>query len=371
MKQKTYNIPAITKFQQKYQTNKAKPQQLKIASINTQRGTAIYGNWKMNPSTVEEAVALSHDIMLKLDPYFKTKPATAEVGICPPSGLMTIVNGMLLDSRAAKPVQIGAQNIHHEKKGAFTGEMSASLVKSLGASCVIIGHSERRGGQSAYESNKQINQKLNLAIDSKLLPIFCIGETLKEKELGKKYDILATQLFEGLKGLKEKIKSGNEMIIAYEPVWAIGTGKTATSKDAQDTIFYIRRFLSHLIGIEKALKIRIQYGGSMNEKNAMELLSQPDIDGGLIGGASLKAPEFSKIVQAADVKQKIHQDEKAATEAIKQFNLIQANALERLQKAKISRSRFYDTTEAMLKDLKAKKQLQQPTQIEIKPRASV
>ena len=187
-------------------------------------------------------------------------------------------------------VHLGAQNVHFAEKGAYTGEISAAMLKEYGVEYVIIGHSERR--QYFGETDETVNKRTLAALSAGLTPIVCIGETLEEREGGRTEAVLDRQIEEGMKGIDDISK----IVIAYEPVWAIGTGRTATAEQANETIGYIRRKVASVFCPKCAEKVRIQYGGSMNAGNAASLMAMPEIDGGLIGGASLKAPDFSAIV---------------------------------------------------------------------------
>ena len=189
-------------------------------------------------------------------------------------------------------IKIGAQNMHWEEKGAYTGEVSGKMLKSIGVEYVIIGHSERR--QYFSETDETVNKKIKAAFANSLKPIVCVGETLEQREAGKTEEIITTQTKLALEGLtNEQVQN---TIIAYEPIWAIGTGKTATSEDANNSIKAIRNKISEIYGKNVADSVIIQYGGSVKSSNAKELFTTSDIDGGLVGGASLKAEEFSKIV---------------------------------------------------------------------------
>ncbi len=248
----------------------------------------ICGNWKMN-GTLEETSAILGGIVGLWDDAFRK----VEIAICPP---FTSI-GLALDKLSGRGVQIavGAQNCNSETKGAFTGEISARMLAETGCTYVIIGHSERR--TIFNESNELINKKIKAALDVGLKPILCIGESHEERELAQTYEVLLHQLTEGLRGVDA---SQVKMItIAYEPIWAIGTGRTATPEIAQDSHSYIRAELATLYDETLAAQIIIQYGGSMNAANAASLLAQPDIDGGLIGGAALDAKAFIAIVEAA------------------------------------------------------------------------
>ncbi len=212
--------------------------------------------------------------------------ATCDVVVCVPAIDIPAVSEALKGTN----IRLGAENVHFAEKGAYTGEISAAMLKEYGVEYVIIGHSERR--QYFGETDETVNKRTLTALSAGLTPIVCVGETLEERETGKTEAVLHRQLKEGLKGVEDLTK----LVIAYEPVWAIGTGKTATAAQANETIGYIRKTLGELFCEKCAAKVRIQYGGSMNAGNCKELMAQEEIDGGLIGGASLKAPDFSAIV---------------------------------------------------------------------------
>lgn len=212
--------------------------------------------------------------------------ATCDVVVCVPAIDIPAVSEALKGTN----IRLGAENVHFAEKGAYTGEISAAMLKEYGVEYVIIGHSERR--QYFGETDETVNKRTLTALTAGLTPIVCVGETLEERETGKTENVLHRQLEEGLKGVEDLTK----LVIAYEPVWAIGTGKTATAAQANETIGYIRKTLGELFCEKCAAKVRIQYGGSMNAGNCKELMAQDEIDGGLIGGASLKAPDFSAIV---------------------------------------------------------------------------
>ena len=214
------------------------------------------------------------------------KEATCDVVVCVPAIDIPAVSEALKGTN----IRLGAENVHFAEKGAYTGEISAAMLKEYGVEYVIIGHSERR--QYFGETDETVNKRTLTALNAGLTPIVCVGETLEERETGKTENVLHRQLEEGLKGVEDLTK----LVIAYEPVWAIGTGKTATAAQANETIGYIRKTLGELFCEKCAAKVRIQYGGSMNAGNCKELMAQEEIDGGLIGGASLKAPDFSAIV---------------------------------------------------------------------------
>lgn len=212
--------------------------------------------------------------------------ATCDVVVCVPAIDIPAVSEALKGTN----IRLGAENVHFAEKGAYTGEISAAMLKEYGVEYVIIGHSERR--QYFGETDETVNKRTLTALNAGLTPIVCVGETLEERETGKTENVLHRQLEKGLKGVEDLTK----LVIAYEPVWAIGTGKTATAAQANETIGYIRKTLGELFCEKCAAKVRIQYGGSMNAGNCKELMAQEEIDGGLIGGASLKAPDFSAIV---------------------------------------------------------------------------
>ncbi len=238
----------------------------------------IAGNWKMN-MTAESGAAL----IKELRPL--VKEAKCDVALCVPA---ILIPAMVKAAKGSR-IKIGAENVHWAEKGAFTGEISVSMLKEYGVKYVIIGHSERR--QYFGETDETVNKRTLAALAGGLTPIVCVGETLEERESGKTNAVLDRQLEEGLKGVEDLTK----LVIAYEPVWAIGTGRTATDEQAEETIGYIRKKLSKLFSRKEANRVRIQYGGSMNAKNCKGLMAQPDIDGGLIGGASLTT-DFATIV---------------------------------------------------------------------------
>ncbi|MBE5732570.1 MAG: triose-phosphate isomerase [Clostridiales bacterium] len=247
------------------------------------RKPIIAGNWKMN-NTQAEAVELINALKPLVADVTKT-----DVVVCVP---YTCIEKVKKAVRGSK-IKVGAENVAWADKGAFTGEISANMLKEVGAEYVIIGHSERR--QYFGETDKTVNMRTVQALKNDLKPIVCVGETLDEREGGITNKVLDTQLYGAFEGFtQDDIK---KVVIAYEPVWAIGTGKTATSEQANDTIKYIRKVLAKMFTRPVANKVRIQYGGSMNPKNASELMAMSDIDGGLIGGASLKAEDFSKVVK--------------------------------------------------------------------------
>ena len=243
------------------------------------RKPIIAGNWKMN-NTASEGVALIE----ALKPL--VKDANCEVVACVPAIDIPAVSEAVKGTN----IQLGAQNVHFEIKGAYTGEISANMLKEYGVKYVIIGHSERR--QYFGETDETVNKRTHAALNAGLIPIVCIGELLEERESGKTEEVLDRQIVEGMKGIDDISK----IVIAYEPVWAIGTGKTATPEQANETIGYIRKKVAETFCPKCAEKVRIQYGGSMNAGNCKQLMAMSEIDGGLIGGASLKAPDFATIV---------------------------------------------------------------------------
>jgi triosephosphate isomerase len=246
----------------------------------------ICGNWKMH-KTSSEAVALVRELRLRLN-------TQVQVGIAPPFTALSKVKEALVGS----PIQLFAQNCHHEKQGAFTGEVSAPMLAEVGCDGVILGHSERR--QYFAETDEGVNKKLKAAIEAGLHPIVCVGETLQERESNRTWEVVSRQVRGALAGISPA--QIGALTLAYEPVWAIGTGKTATTSQAQEVHGQIRGLLRELAGAQPAEAVRIQYGGSVKPENAAELLSQPDIDGALVGGASLKAEDFARIIAGAGAK---------------------------------------------------------------------
>lgn len=245
------------------------------------RRKVIAGNWKMN-MLPNEAI----NFIEELTPL--VSDTKNEVILCVP---YTDLFYSLLNVQGTN-IKIGAQNMHWEEKGAYTGEISAQMLKSIGVEYVIIGHSERR--QYFAETDETVNKKVKAAHKYGLKPIVCVGETLEQKEAGETTNVITTQTKLALEGLTKEQVEGT--IIAYEPIWAIGTGKTATSEDANNSIKEIRKEIAKNYGQEVADRVIIQYGGSVKSGNAKELFTTSDIDGGLVGGASLKADEFAKIV---------------------------------------------------------------------------
>ena len=245
------------------------------------RKPIIAGNWKMNmtPAEAERLVA-------ELIPL--VKDAACEVVVCPPYVDLALVGKLLVGTN----IKLGAQNIHWAPKGAFTGEISADMLLAMGVSHAIVGHSERR--QYFGETDETVNKRAKAALEANITPIICVGESLEQREGGVTETIVSKQTVAALAGFsaEDVVRS----VVAYEPIWAIGTGKTATNEDANTTIKVIRDAIAGVYGQKVADEVRIQYGGSMNAKNATELMAMPEIDGGLIGGASLKSEDFSKVV---------------------------------------------------------------------------
>lgn len=249
------------------------------------RKKIIAGNWKMN-KTPSEAKALAAAIAEK------AANAACDVVVCPTAVCLPGV----IDAVQGSNVKVGAQNVHFKESGAYTGEIAANMLTDIGAEYVIIGHSERR--QYFGGTDETVNLRTKAALAGGLKPIVCVGESLAEREAGIMDDTVRRQTKLALLGIEKA--DAEKVIIAYEPIWAIGTGKTATAEQADEVCGIIRETVAKLYGNETAEKIRIQYGGSMNAKNASELLSKPNIDGGLIGGASLKPDDFAVIIGAAE-----------------------------------------------------------------------
>ena len=251
--------------------------------MNKERKLIIAGNWKMN-KTVAEALALVGDLKIEL-----ANIKEVDIVVCPPFTALCEVTKAIRDSN----IHLGAQDMSEHNAGAYTGEIAAEMLKELSVRYVILGHSERR--QYHKESDELISKKARAAHAASLQPIVCVGETLAERETGRMEKVLETQVRGSLAGLsKEQMV---ETIIAYEPVWAIGTGKTATTAQAQEAHAFIRGLLVKLFDEATARRVRIQYGGSVKPSNARELMSQPDVDGALVGGASLEAQSFAAIVK--------------------------------------------------------------------------
>lgn len=251
------------------------------------RTPLIVGNWKMNLLR-ESSLALVRSLMSLLP-----KDLSVEVAICPPAVYLDSVSSALKGSH----IGLGAQNMYHQPEGAFTGELSGKMLLDLGCQFVILGHSERR--QFFGDTNQTVNQKMHAALNGSLTPIVCVGETLDEREGEQTATVIDSQVRGSLAGLSAK--DAVRIVVAYEPVWAIGTGRTATPSQAEEVHAQIREILTQLFGADAAQSIRIQYGGSVKPDNAGELMSQPNIDGALVGGASLQADSFSKICLASCV----------------------------------------------------------------------
>jgi len=251
--------------------------------MNKERKLIIAGNWKMN-KTVAEALDLVRDLKLDL-----ANVKEVDIVACPPFTALESVSKAILDSN----IRLGAQNMSEHNGGAYTGEIAAGMLKEFSVRYVILGHSERR--QYQKEPDALIAKKAAAVHAAALKPIVCIGETLAEREAGQMQKVLETQVRGSLAGLTEDQMS--ETIVAYEPVWAIGTGKTATTAQAQEAHAFVRQLLAKMFNDTVARRVRIQYGGSVKPSNARELMSQPDVDGALVGGASLEARSFADIVK--------------------------------------------------------------------------
>ncbi|MBP5307118.1 MAG: triose-phosphate isomerase [Paludibacteraceae bacterium] len=249
------------------------------------RKNIVAGNWKMN-MTLPEGVALAKELNEKL----KSVKTNCDVMIAPPFTHLASIVSVVDASR----IKVAAQTCSNKVSGAFTGEVSPDMVKSTGAVAVILGHSERR--QFFGVTDEQVREKVDLVIERGMTPIVCIGEKLEQREAGNYFDVIATQVKEALFHLSAD--DFNKVILAYEPVWAIGTGKTATADQAEEVHKYVRDLIASQYGAQVADDTTILYGGSCKPSNARELFSQPDVDGGLIGGASLKADDFMAIITA-------------------------------------------------------------------------
>jgi triosephosphate isomerase len=245
----------------------------------------VAGNWKMN-TTCDEAVALAKQLVASVGDV-----QNVDVAVCPPYVNCVPVQEVIKDSW----IELGAQDLYWESKGAFTGKVSAPMLTAIGATYVIIGHSEQR--QYFGETDDTVNKKLNAALEADLRPIVCVGETLQERNDNRMEEVVSTQIQGGFAGIDAARM--RTCTIAYEPVWAIGTGETATPQQAQDMHAFIRKMITEMYDEEIAQGMRIQYGGSVKPGNAAELFAKEDIDGGLIGGAALKADAFSDIIAAA------------------------------------------------------------------------
>jgi triosephosphate isomerase len=246
------------------------------------RTPLIAGNWKMYKTASEAVDTAKQLVQLVAD------TSDVDIMIAPAFTALDRVSDVIQGSRVA----LGAQNLHWESEGAYTGEVSANMLKSAGCSYVIIGHSERR--QFFGETDETVSKRIRAAIGAKLIPVVCVGETLEEREAAQTFSVLDKQVQMGLKGMFAK--DLQTLIIAYEPVWAIGTGKTATKEQAQEAHQYIRSLIAEIFGKGFSPSLRILYGGSVKPGNIAELMQMPDIDGALVGGASLKADSFSQIV---------------------------------------------------------------------------
>jgi triosephosphate isomerase (TIM) len=251
--------------------------------MNKERKLIIAGSWKMN-KTVAEALDLVRDLKLEL-----ANVKEVDIVVCPPFTALCEVSKAILDSN----IRLGAQNMSEQNVGAYTGEVAAVMLKEFSVRYVILGHSERR--QYQKESDALIARKAAAVHAASLKPIVCIGETLAEREAGQMQQVLETQVRGSLAGLSKELMT--ETILAYEPVWAIGTGKTATTAQAQEAHAFIRGVLAAMFEEAVARRVRIQYGGSVKPSNARELMSQSDVDGALVGGASLEARSFADIIK--------------------------------------------------------------------------
>ena len=246
------------------------------------RKAIIAGNWKMNKTPDEARALVEALIPLVAD-------AECEVVVCPPFVDLCPVSKAIKGTN----IHLGAQNIHWAKSGAFTGEISADMLKKFGVEYAIVGHSERR--QYFGETDATVNMRSKAALENGITPIICVGESLEQRERGETDEFVASQVRGALEGISAD--DARRIVIAYEPIWAIGTGRTATAEMAEETIIVIRKTLRSIFGNDAAETVRIQYGGSMNPQNAASLMAMENIDGGLIGGASLKAEDFSKVVK--------------------------------------------------------------------------
>jgi triosephosphate isomerase (TIM) len=251
------------------------------------RNYLIAGNWKMN-SGAGKTAPFFHE----LGPKIPDIPNEVELLICPP---FISISEAVMAAETVPNMHVGGQNLHFEDNGAYTGEISAEMLRDAGCSHVIIGHSERR--EYFHETDTVAANKILKALETDLIPILCVGEVLEQRKSGSHFEVVETQLQGALKDIS-KGEMG-KIVVAYEPVWAIGTGETASPGQAQEMHAFIRKILSEIAGQGASDRIRILYGGSMKPDNAADLLGQPDVDGGLIGGASLKTDSYSSIVQAA------------------------------------------------------------------------
>jgi len=251
------------------------------------RRPIVAGNWKMNKTASEAA-----SFVAELKPLLGAECSACDVVLCPPFTSLGAVHAGLEGSA----IGLGAQNMHWESDGAYTGDVSPAMILTSGCTYVILGHSERR--QYAFETDEQVNRKLAAALVAGLTPIVCVGESLEEREAEQVEEVVVGQVRAGLEGIDGT--QAADIVLAYEPVWAIGTGRTATAAQAEEVHALIRKFLVGRFGGEVAEQMRIQYGGSVKPDNAVELFSQKNIDGGLIGGAALDAESFAAIVKAAN-----------------------------------------------------------------------
>lgn len=249
------------------------------------RRPIIAGNWKMN-KTIEEAVSIAVGLKRKFYTF-----SEADIVICPPFTALSKVHDQILDSS----IMLGAQDMHWEESGALTGEISPGMLKDVGCRYIITGHSERR--TIFGETDEDVNKKLKVILKHGMIPIMCIGEQLDERDNGMMFEVLEKQLTRDLKGLTKE--QAVRIIIAYEPIWAIGTGRIATPQQAQEAHKYIRDFIERLYDRDTAVRIRIQYGGSVKPDNIAQLMAQEDVDGALVGGASLDVNSFTEIVENA------------------------------------------------------------------------
>lgn len=249
------------------------------------RRPIIAGNWKLN-KTPNEAIQLVAELKREL-----LDVTGVDIVVCPPFIDLTDVIDELIDHDIA----VGAQNVFWMDSGAYTGEVSAPMLKSMGVKYVILGHSERR--QFFGETNETVAKRIRAVLNHGLIPIVCVGENLAERESNRTFDVIKDQVSGSLAGLSAQ--DAGQLVLAYEPVWAIGTGKTATPEQAQEVHEYIRQLIGKIFNVEVAAAIRLQYGGSVTPDNIASLITQSDIDGALVGGASLKAPSFAAIVKAA------------------------------------------------------------------------
>ena len=254
------------------------------------RKNLIAGNWKMN-NTIPEAVVLAQEISNRME---RDWLELVDVAVCPPFVDLKPVKSVFEFDRV--DIAVGAQNVYWEPKGAFTGEISIAMIKNIGCAFCIVGHSERRN--LFGETNEEVNLKARALIEADITPIICVGESLSVRDGGTYLDFVTAQVRAAYAGMDAA--DAAKTVVAYEPVWAIGTGKTATAEQAAEVCTFIRTTVRHLYGARIARSITIQYGGSMKPGNAAELLAQPDIDGGLIGGASLKPADFVEIINAAN-----------------------------------------------------------------------